>query len=249
MKAPSTRELKSRHRRLCRACVKSSLNLLTVFTRTNRGENEDDDEICYARDPCTCEQLTVWICQSCGQGLRSADTTYLRGWAWRTRYSACGGTGAGLGEGNEGVECGRYGQCLAAKEVEREIECDADELAAQEVLMEKAGNDGRKLAGSSYMTHEIVGIGGKVKKKLKQEVLVGAIVKEYDDERTTGKFLRREQEGLSRSWCSWCARVVPGQKDTDGGLSADTSDTPASSASQTPSVHEDAIKINPLRIN
>lgn len=200
----------------------------------------------YAREPCSCEQATpraVWICQDCGQGLRSADTTYLRGWAWRTRYSACGGVGAGLGQGNEGVECGRRGNCLAAKEVEKEIECDADELAALEAEMEKAGLDGRKWAGSSYMTHEIVGVGGKVKKKIKKEVLVGAIVKEYEDEKKEGKFLRREQNGLNRSWCSWCARVVPGKKDA-AGASEDAVDTPNSSAPQTPSVHIDKSKLD-----
>lgn len=68
----------------------------------------------------------------------------MRGWAWRTRYSACGGIGAGLGEGNEGVECGRSGDCLNAEDVEKEIECDADELAALEAELEKAVVEGRQ---------------------------------------------------------------------------------------------------------
>lgn len=231
-----------------------SINAVGIFILWRLGiwlilacsEHGDAESTQYARDPCTCEQLAVWICQDCGLGSRSADTTYLRGWAWRTRYSACGGVGAGLGQGNEGVECGRYGDCLDAKEVEKEIECDADELAALEAEMEKAGIDGRKWAGSSYMAHEIVGIGGKVKKKLKQEVLVGAIVKEYDDERVTGKFLRREQEGANRSWCSWCARVVPGKKDSPSGKT-EVVDTPDSSAPQTPSVHSDTVKMDVWR--
>lgn len=185
----------------------------------------------------------MWLCQDCGQGLRSTDTTYLRGWAWRTRYGACGGVGAGLGQGNEGVECGRYGECLDAKEVEKEIECDADELAAICAEMGKAGVDGGRWRGSSYTTHEIVGIGGKVKKKVKKEMLVGATVKEYEDERMTGKFLRREQEGANRSWCSWCARVVPGKKDCPGG-DTEAFDTPTSSAPQTPSANNDTVKVD-----
>ena len=170
-----------------------------------------------------CEISAVWMCQACGLGMKSADTTYLRGWAWRTRYSACGGVGAGLGTGNEGVECGRYGDCLSAKLVEREIECDDDELDIMQAEMQSASEDGRKWAGSSYTTHEIVGIGGKVKRKLKQEVLVGAIVKEYDDERATGHFLHREQDGRNRSWCSWCARVVLSKKDAASSESIESS--------------------------
>lgn len=123
----------------------------------------------------------------------------------------CGGIGAGLGEGNEGVECGRHGDCLDARVVEREIECDFDELAAWEAELEKIG--GRERAGSSYTTHEIVGIGGKVKKKIKKMLPVGAIVKEYEDERLTGNFLWREQDATNRAWCSWCERVVSGKKD------------------------------------
>ena len=184
----------------------------------------------YSRSPCSCND-NVWICQPCGQILRTSDTTYLRGWAWRTRYSACGGIGAGLGEGNEGVECGRDGDCLDAKEVEREIECDVHELAALEAEMEKAVIDGRQLAGSSYSCHEIVGIGGKVKKKLNKMVPVGAVVKEYEDERATGKFLRREQEGSNRSWCSWCDRIVVGKKDVD--RQAQSTESVASSISST----------------
>ncbi|KAK3714477.1 hypothetical protein LTR37_007783 [Vermiconidia calcicola] len=137
--------------------------------------------------------------------------------------------GAGLGEGNEGVECGRGGDCLNAREVERELECDADELAAFEAEMEKAETEGRRCFGSSYTTHEIIGIGGMVKKKIKKRVMVGAIVKEYEDERVTGKFLWREQERANRSWCSWCGRVVLGNKDLD--QPSKSSDSIASSSS------------------
>ena len=123
--------------------------------------------------------------------------------------------GAGLGEGNEGVECGRTRDCLAARMVEKDVECDAAELAALEAEKAKAEIDGRHWEGSSYATQEIVGIGGKVKKKVHKRVLVGAIVKEYEDERITENFLEREKTGQNRSWCSWCVRVAVGRKDID----------------------------------
>jgi hypothetical protein len=148
--------------------------------------------------------------------LRTSDTTYLRGWVWRTRYSACGGIGAGLGEGNEGVECGRGGECLETRTVEKELECDSDDIAALEAEMEKTGVDGRSWAGSSYSTHEVIGTGGKVKRIIKKEVQVGAIVKEYEEERQEAKFLKKEQEHINRSWCSWCERVVLSKKDMEG---------------------------------
>ena len=148
--------------------------------------------------------------------MRTADTTYERGWKWRGRYSHCGGIGAGLGEGNEGVECGRTSDCLAARMVQKDVECDAEELAALELETAKAGSEGRHWNGSSYSTQEMVGIGGRVKTKVRKMVPVGAIVKEYEDERISEKFLEREQTGANRSWCSWCSRVIVGKKDLDG---------------------------------
>ena len=136
--------------------------------------------------------------------MRTDDTTYIRGWKWRARYSHCGGIGAGLGEANEGVECGRTTDCLAARMVEKDVECDAAELEALCAETAKAEIDGRHWNGSSYSTQEIVGIGGKVKTKVKKRIPVGDIVKEYEDERNDEKFLDREHTGANRSWCSWC---------------------------------------------
>ena len=65
------------------------------------------------------------------------------------------------------------------------------------------------------MMQEIVGIGGQLKTKVKEKVVVGHPVKHYEDERSTGRYLSREQGGLNRSWCSWCARVIPGKKDLE----------------------------------
>ena len=167
----------------------------------------------FAREPCCCAD-SVFICLSCGNALRSADTTYMRCWTWRTRYSTyLGGLGTGIGEGNEGVECGKGDQCLAAKEVEKEIDCDAVELANIKREEEAIESPGREYSGTSYLTQEIEGIGGIVKKKVKKRVKVGAVVKEYEDEREHGDYLGREQKGTNRSWCHWCARVVLSQKD------------------------------------
>ena len=148
IKHPTASVLRDRVRRLCRCCMKSELDHHTVLLQ----RIEQEGGVVFkdvTRSPCSCDE-SVWLCQPCGQGLRTADTTYLRGWQWRTRYSECGGIGAGLGEGNEGVECGRDAGCLDAREVERETECDAKELAALESELEKAEVEGRIRARSSY---------------------------------------------------------------------------------------------------
>lgn len=177
----------------------------------------------FAREPCSCDEAT-WICQPCGHAMRSADTTYMRGWTWRTRYSTyLGGLGTGIGEGNEGVECGRGAECLAAKEVEKEIDCDADELAEWRREIEKVEKEGRRWGGTSYFTQEMEGIGGVVKKKVKKRIKVGAAVREHEDERESGEYLDREREGRTRSWCGWCSRAIPSIKDLD--------ECPSSSAS------------------
>ncbi|KAI9661423.1 MAG: hypothetical protein M1831_003156 [Alyxoria varia] len=138
----------------------------------------------------------------------------MRGWTWRTRYSTyLGGLGTGIGEGNEGVECGKGELCLAAREVEKEIDCDSEELENIRRDFERFGGQGRPWDGSGYMAQEIEGIGGVVKKKVKKRIKVGAVVKEYEDEREDGDYLNREQRGLNRSWCFWCLRVLPSIKD------------------------------------
>ena len=161
---------------------------------------------------------------SCGLALRSADTTYSRVWIWRTRYSNLGGLGTGIGEGNEGVKCGRGQSCFAAED--KEVEVDVDSSTASTPSSSPGGSpdqstctlpsslsangDEGEIKGPIYGTREIQGIGGVVKKKLITSVRVGACVKEWDEERETGTFLKREREGRERSWCSWCWRIIPG---------------------------------------
>ncbi|KAJ9307777.1 hypothetical protein DTO217A2_2781 [Paecilomyces variotii] len=238
IKPPSSAMLKNRLRRLCTTCRTAPLHyLLTQYSSSTMA----DDAIipspstgftasAFIREPCSCEEA-VWLCQPCGQTLRSDDTTYRRVWTWRTRYSTYlgGGLGTGIGEGCQGVKCGRGEHCLAAQEIELEV-CDADERAAGVHDHHVHGNvtshnhersdsphvdslDNRDGEEPGYFKQEIVGIGGVVKCKAKKRVTVGSCVLEYEDERETGKYLRREESGQDRSWCGWCWRVVPGKHD------------------------------------
>lgn len=167
----------------------------------------------FERTPCNCDNV-VWLCAPCGKDLRNADTMYVRGWSWRTRYTHyLGGVGTGVGEGNEGVECGRGEFCLGAKIVEHET-CEQDILDALESAAQSPESPER-WRGTSYLAQEIEGIGGVLKVKHKKQVRVGECVKLYEDEREKSiLYLEREVTGQLRSWCSWCERVVLGEKDT-----------------------------------
>src|SRR4051812_2156915 len=111
--------MRSRHRRLCRTCTKAPIHLLSTPRRSSNSPPYSPVSLstllepttppftapAFQRKPCSCDG-NVWFCQPCGQQLKSADTLYLRGWTWRTKYSHyLGGVGTGAGEGNEGVQC------------------------------------------------------------------------------------------------------------------------------------------------
>lgn len=149
----------------------------------------------------------VWLCQPCGSQFRNADTSYVRAWTWRTRYSHyLGGVGTGAGEGNEGVECGRGAHCLAARVVEHEVDCHQS--------LDATSSSPDRWTGTSYHAQEIEGIGNVIKMKVKKQVHVGQCVKIYEDERDRSiQYLEREVAGKLRSWCSWCERVVPSEND------------------------------------
>jgi hypothetical protein len=118
------------------------------------------------------------------------------------------------------VECGRGPDCLAAKIVEHEVECDAETLASLK------GSSSKKWRGTSYHAQEIEGVGGGFKMKAKKHVRVGDCVKVYEDEKDRPiQYLGREVAGKLRSWCSWCDRVVLGEKD----LAEASGDRPVSS--------------------
>jgi len=153
-----------------------------------------------------------------------------------------GGLGTGIGEGDRGVICGRGEECRAFREREQETDGDAvdtrdtDSYYGTTPLSYASSNSSLTpwSSGTSngnfgsettdkrtpspqlkpgYEWHEIEGIGGVVKKKLLRMVKIGACVPEWEDERQKGEILGREIRGRRRSWCGWCWRVIPGQKD------------------------------------
>lgn len=173
-------------------------------------------------------------------------------WRWRTKY----GGFTGIGDGDRGVICGREEACLAAREREQEIDCDAEDARGSTLAPWSTGSSsgtpspGPQLTGTTppgggagfpfppngtiesiidgirqqrtpspqlgpgYERHEIEGIGGIVKRKLVRMVRVGACVPEWEDEKgSNSKILAREVNGTARSWCGWCWRVIPGEKD------------------------------------
>ena len=192
--------------------------------------------------------------------MRSDDTTYHRVWEWRTRYgTALGGNlGTGIGEGSQGVKCGRGEFCLAAQEIELEVDCDTtdhdDDVpdSVQHLFRhdyhhghsDEIGNINNNNINNNthyngsvplwnphspisttppgeepgYFRQEIVGVGGVVKQKSKKRVSVGACVVQYQDERDSGHYLVREQNGEHRCWCGWCWRVIPSQREKDNAL-------------------------------
>ncbi|KAF2846553.1 hypothetical protein T440DRAFT_492650 [Plenodomus tracheiphilus IPT5] len=235
MKPPPTPTLRARHRRLCRTCNKAplALHLASQKQRTTSSASASPSSSpdprpfllhhlhqpraftapAFERTPCNCDNV-VWLCNPCGKDLRNADTMYVRGWSWRTRYSHyLGGVGTGAGEGNEGVECGRGNTCLGARIVEHET-CQQDILDALEKDNATHPESPERWRGTSYLAQEIEGIGGVLKVKHKKQVRVGECVKLYEDEREKSiQYLEREVTGKLRSWCSWCERVVLGEKD------------------------------------
>lgn len=248
--------LKNRIRRLCTTCrtVPVSYHLAPVSPpHTPHSHNHSHPQSreptpplvdpssftapAFLRTPCTCDQA-VWLCHQCGHTVRATDTTYRRVWAWRTRYSTyLGGLGTGIGEGCQGVKCGRGEDCLAAHETELEVvsEADEDALASDNLhnhhgLSSPAYNNtntnNRTNASATpdeeepgYFRQEIIGIGGRFKQKIKKRVLVGACVVEHEDERDSGNYLTREEQGLDRAWCGWCWRVIASKEDSSFGVS------------------------------
>ncbi|THY41349.1 hypothetical protein D6C99_07848 [Aureobasidium pullulans] len=206
MKAPSTNALKQRHRRLCHTCQKAPLDAHTkIYPSQDRdAESLSSPSRPLYRSPCTCATQT-WLCTPCSTTLRTSDTSHTRAWTWRSRYNldTLSGLSTGIGHGLEGVQCGRGPSCLSSRTVYTEIESDA------------ASTPFSARTSAGYFLQEIEGIGGVVKKKVKRRMQVGDVVGEFGDERDGGRVLGREQDGRSRSWCSWCERVVLSRRDVD----------------------------------
>ncbi|KAJ5810012.1 uncharacterized protein N7503_002230 [Penicillium pulvis] len=237
IKPPSQQAMKGRIRRLCRTCNTAPLShhlqgmpdgsSLDLDSDLGKGIKQEtlSQNICHCND-------AVWLCVQCGQTLRSNDTTYRRVWAWRTRYSTYlgGGLGTGIGEGSQGVKCGRGETCLAGQEIELEVDCEADESssdtsstgyhsptshpsASSHYHQELVSSDSHDDEEPGYFRQEVIGLGGVVKHKAKKRVMVGACVVEHEDERETGKYLIKEESGSCRAWCGWCSRVIPAQNE------------------------------------
>lgn len=239
IKPPAQVMLRERHRRLCRKCAKAPI---TLHVQPPLDPDTPLTADAVQRALCTCVSEGVWLCQPCGRSIRGMDHEYQRIWRWRSQYGeVLGGLGTGIGDGDRGVICGRESECLAAKEREQEIDCDAEDArdtytpstsptpsppAASDSFLENELRYERTPSpqlGPGYARHEIEGIGGVVKRKLVRMVKVGACVPEYEDEKGPGRrALSREIQGLERSWCGWCFRIIPGKKDLEPGeLSSD----------------------------
>ncbi|OAA39441.1 hypothetical protein NOR_06279 [Metarhizium rileyi] len=125
IKPPAPVALRERHRRLCRTCIKAPVTALTI-PRLDLKLPFDSDAV--QQSLCKCESAGVWLCQPCGRSIRAADHEYRSIWRWRNQYGeVLGGLGTGIGDGDRGVICGRGDECLAAKDREQEVDCDAQD--------------------------------------------------------------------------------------------------------------------------
>lgn len=231
IKPPAPIVLRDRHRRLCLTCTKQPLGRLVKPALPPQTLVHSE---VMQQAICRCDSDGVWLCHPCGRHIRNDDVEYKALWKWRFQYGeVLGGLGTGIGEGDRGVICGRESRCLAAREREQETDCDAadaQEAAIQGLLLPQQFDIPANLhnpiaalghadavlrrtpspsLGPGYARHEIEGIGGVVKTKLVQMVKVGACVPEYEDEKAKGEVLGREIQGMVRSWCGWCWRVIP----------------------------------------
>ncbi|KAH7011419.1 hypothetical protein EDB80DRAFT_389056 [Ilyonectria destructans] len=250
IKPPAPIALRERHRRLCKGCVHAPIATLAkppldaALPLTSEA---------VQRAVCKCEDEGVWLCQPCGRSIRGADHEYQRIWRWRNQYGEIlGGLGTGIGDGDRGVICGREADCCRAKEREQQLDCDAEDARDGNVIATPipatmapvdALIDSLRLShertpspqlGPGYNRHEIEGIGGIVKRKRVRMVRVGACVPEWDDERGIGtRILGREVRGARRSWCGWCWRVVPGDKDLGNAPESSSSSSAGGSSRRT----------------
>ncbi|KAG5966096.1 hypothetical protein E4U57_003003 [Claviceps arundinis] len=125
IKPPAPIALRARHRRLCRTCIKAPVAALAI-PRLDPNLPFTSDSV--QQSLCQCETCGVWLCQPCGRSIRGADNEYQSIWRWRTQYGeVLGGLGTGIGDGDRGVICGREAACLAARDREHEVDCDAQD--------------------------------------------------------------------------------------------------------------------------
>ncbi|EQL02273.1 hypothetical protein OCS_02017 [Ophiocordyceps sinensis CO18] len=151
IKPPAPVALRERHRRLCTTCARAPL---ATFLGPHLDTCASLGSEAVHRAICSCDTRGVWLCQPCGRGIRNTDHEYQqyaslasalvgedglvqltqchfklsRIWHWRSHYGeTLGGLGTGIGDGDRGVTCGRERRCLAAREIEHEVDCDAED--------------------------------------------------------------------------------------------------------------------------
>ncbi|ATY65799.1 hypothetical protein A9K55_002081 [Cordyceps militaris] len=139
IKSPASSTLRERHRRLCAPCAKAPLEQVACPGLDMSLPQSADT---MRRALCDCESSGVWLCQPCGRTIRNADHDYIRIWRWRNHYGeVLGCLGTGIGDADRGVICGREEQCLAAREREQEIDCDAEDARSSRTPSTSSSSD------------------------------------------------------------------------------------------------------------
>ncbi|KAK8150602.1 hypothetical protein G3M48_000820 [Beauveria asiatica] len=138
-KPPAASTLRERHRRLCAACAKAPLEQVAC---PGLDPARPGSANAMQRSLCDCAKGGVWLCQPCGRTIRNADHDYLRIWRWRNHYGeVLGCLGTGIGDADRGVICGREERCLAARECEQEIDCDAEDARSSRAPSTSSSSD------------------------------------------------------------------------------------------------------------
>ncbi|KAI9670496.1 MAG: hypothetical protein M1817_004363 [Caeruleum heppii] len=135
IKPPPSPVFPDRHRRLCPTCLTAPLWAHThpphLLSSAGAPVEPTFTTPAFIRNPCTCASTStasdgVWLCSPCGHNIHTDDRIYRQVWQWRLRYSRnmFYGLNPGIGQGDQGVKCGRHKDCLAKEEVE--VECAAE---------------------------------------------------------------------------------------------------------------------------
>ncbi|KAL2888851.1 sulfate transporter protein [Ceratocystis lukuohia] len=240
IKPPATPAFKGRHRRLCLDCTKAPLTSLFVPPMDEKLANREI--VNHAMCTCQDEGVWLCKSCGQGNNSADSLYHRLWSWRLQYG-EIIGGLGTGIGDGDRGVICGRESRCIGAKEREYEIDCDAEDRRTPSPTISGSGSGSGSGSSSpqlglshaittldsasaqlqlqvptarkepGYSRHQIEGIGGQLQTKLVRMVRVGASVPEWSDERSSRAILAKEIKGETRSWCGWCCRPIPGEKD------------------------------------
>lgn len=131
----------------------------------------------------------------------------------------------GVTDAERGIPCGREANCLAAIEKEVEIDGAGDKTPSSSSASASASASPMPMSipsdpdepRSGYNVHEYEGASGRVTNKTVVGIRVGRSVPEWHDEKASRRVLGREVDGVVRSWCGWCWRVIPGREESGRG--------------------------------